>query len=65
LSKSQPGPTAVKTAEQKRIEQLEKVAKSLPDGITERLACNVLSLCRNTVQPKALGAHERLEVKNG
>jgi len=26
------------------------VAESLPDGITERLACNVLNLCRNTVR---------------
>jgi hypothetical protein len=57
LSKSQPGPAASKTVEQKRIEQLEKELERLRRQLDVKDSC--ISL-----QKKALALIEALEQEN-
>jgi transposase-like protein len=57
LSKSQPGPAAKKTAEQKRIEQLEKQVANLKKKVEFKDKCIDL-------QKKVLGMIEQIEQEN-
>ncbi len=57
LSKSQPGPAAKKTAEQKRIEQLERQVTKLKQKVQFKDKCIDL-------QKKVLGMIEQIEQEN-